>query len=101
VVIGFAAGSIESIPTNRYLVKNVSVSGLFWGMYATMDPQAVVTVWDALLELIAKGAVKPMMYTDRKFVGLEQVAPALKLLASGEAWGKIVIKVPQQKDSRL
>ncbi|KAF2101723.1 NAD(P)-binding protein [Rhizodiscina lignyota] len=101
VVIGFAAGEIEKIPVNLYLVKNVSVSGLFWGMYATMDPQAVVTVWDALLDLITQGKVKPMMYTGSRFVGLEQAPAALKLLASGEAWGKIVIEVPQSKDQRL
>ena len=86
VVIGFAAGEIEKIPTNRYLLKNVSVSGLFWGMYATMAPASVVTVWDALLDLIAQGKVKPMIYTDKTFTGLEQMPEALNLLASGEAW---------------
>lgn len=101
VVIGFAAGEIEKIPTNRYLLKNVSVSGLFWGMYATMDPESVVRVWDALLGLIAEGKVKPMVYTDKKFTGLEEMPAALNLLASGEAWGKIVVEIPQAKDSRL
>ena len=101
VVIGFAAGEIEKIPTNRYLLKNCSVSGLFWGMYASMDPGAVVTVWDALLDLIAQGKVKPMVYTDKTFSGLEEMPAALKLLASGEAWGKIVVEVPQGKESKL
>lgn len=101
VVIGFAAGEIEKIPTNRYLLKNVSVSGLFWGMYASMDPKAVVTVWDALLDLIAQGKVEPMIYTDKTFTGLEQMPEALNLLASGEAWGKIVVEVPQEKGSKL
>lgn len=101
VVIGFAAGEIEKIPTNRYLLKNVSVSGLFWGMYATMDPESVITVWDALLGLIAEGKVKPMMYTEEQFVGLDRVGSALKLLASGDAWGKIVVEVPQEKSHKL
>lgn len=101
VVIGFAAGEIEKIPTNRYLLRNVSVSGLFWGMYATMDPDAVVRVWDALLDLIAQGKVKPMMYTEKQFKGLEDMPAALNLLASGEAWGKIIVEIPQGKDSKL
>jgi NADPH:quinone reductase len=101
VVIGFAAGEIEKIPTNRYLLKNVAVAGLFWGEYANQDPDSVVRVWDALLDLIAEGKVKPMIYTDKKFVGLEQMPAALNLLASGEAWGKIVVEVPQGKESRL
>lgn len=69
--------------------------------YATMDPEAVITVWDALLELIAQGGVKPMMYTEKQFVGLESMPAALNLLASGEAWGKIVVEIPQGKESRL
>ncbi len=101
VVIGFAAGEIEKIPTNRYLLRNVAVAGLFWGEYANNDPASVVLVWDALLDLIAKGGVKPMMYTEKKFVGLEQMPAALNLLASGEAWGKIVVEIPQGKESRL
>jgi NADPH:quinone reductase len=101
VVIGFAAGEIEKIPTNRYLLKNVAVAGLFWGEYANQDPDSVVRVWDALLDLIAEGKVKPMIYTDKKFVGLDQMPAALNLLASGEAWGKIVVEVPQGKESRL
>ena len=42
-----------------------------------------------------------MMYIDKKFTGLEQMPDALNLLASGEAWGKIVVEVPQGKDPRL
>lgn len=101
VVIGFAAGEIEKIPTNRYLLRNVSVAGLFWGEYANQDPESVVQVWDALLDLIAQRKVKPMMYTGKKFVGLEQMPDALNLLASGEAWGKIVVEIPQGKESKL
>jgi NADPH2:quinone reductase len=32
LVIGFAAGSIETMATNRILLKNVSVVGLHWGI---------------------------------------------------------------------
>jgi len=31
VVVGFAAGTIEKIPANLLLLKQVSVVGLFWG----------------------------------------------------------------------
>lgn len=103
VVIGFAAGEIERIAMNRLLLKNVSVSGLFWGMYAEMDPDAVVFVWDELLALIDEGKVRPMAYNEKEFRGLESMPEALKLLASGEAWGKIVVEIPesQQESSKL
>ena len=61
----------------------------------------VVRVWDALLDLLAQGKVRPMMYTERKFRGLEEMPAALKLLASGEAWGKIVVEIPQGKEAKL
>lgn len=101
VVIGFAAGEIEKIPTNRLLLKNVSLSGLFWGMYASMDPESVVEVWDTLLKVIGEGGIKPLHYTEKEFRGLEQIPDALKLLATGTAWGKIVIDVSDSGKSKL
>lgn len=101
VVVGFAAGGIEQIASNRLLLKNVSVSGLFWGMYATMDPDSVVQVWDALLALIEEGKIRPWVYSEKRFQGLEQIPAALKLLSTGKAWGKIVVDVDKASGSKL
>jgi NADPH2:quinone reductase len=101
VVIGFAAGEIEKIPTNRLLLKNVSLSGLFWGMYSTMDAASVVEVWDTLLKIIDKGGIRPLHYTEQEFRGLEDVPAALKLLSTGTAWGKIVIDISDSGKSKL
>jgi NADPH2:quinone reductase len=101
VVIGFAAGAIEKIAMNRLLLKNVSVSGLFWGVYATMNPHAVVRVWDELLKIIDRGGIKPLDYTEERFWGLEAVPMALKVLSTGQAWGKIVIDLSNDGTSKL
>ncbi|EXJ56096.1 hypothetical protein A1O7_09027 [Cladophialophora yegresii CBS 114405] len=101
VVIGFAAGEIEKIATNRILLKNVAVSGLFWGMYATMEPESVVDVWDNLLKMIEKGGIKPLNYTEKDFQGLEEIPAALELLSTGTAWGKIVIDISKQGKTKL
>ena len=37
-----AGGSIPSLPANILLVKNVSVSGLFWGAHFIHDPAALL-----------------------------------------------------------
>lgn len=101
VVVGFAAGGIEQIASNRILLKNVSVSGLFWGMYSTFDPESVVQVWNALLELIADGKIRPWVYSERRYTNLEQVPDALKMLSTGKAWGKIVVDINNTASSKL
>lgn len=101
VVVGFAAGNIESIPTNRLLLKNVALSGLFWGQYAVSDPQSVVDVWDQLLAVIDEGRLRPWHYTEKKFKGIEEIPAAVKLLTTGTAWGKIVVDLDKDSSSKL
>lgn len=82
VVIGFAAGEIKEIATNRMLLKNVSLSGLFWGVYAPMEPESIVEVWNTLMALIEQGEIKPFNCTEKEFHGLEEIPPALQLLST-------------------
>ncbi|KAL9092551.1 MAG: hypothetical protein Q9165_004355 [Trypethelium subeluteriae] len=101
LVIGFAAGEIEKMATNRILLKNVSVMGLHWGMYAKEEPETVEKVWDGLFELMESGKFKGTCFTDEEFVGLERVPAALKALGGRESWGKVVVKVPQEGQSKI
>lgn len=101
LVIGFAAGQIEKVATNRILLKNVSVVGVHWGMYAKNEPAAVEQVWDGLFDLMDSRKFKATCFTDQEFVGLERVPDALKALGARETWGKVVVKVPQEGQSRL
>ncbi|MCJ1322693.1 hypothetical protein MMC15_008042 [Xylographa vitiligo] len=97
VVVGFAAGAIEKVAMNRVLLKNVSLVGLHWGMYAMEEPERVEEVWEALFKLMAQGKFRGTVYTDREFVGLESVGEALGMLGRRETWGKVVVKVPQEE----
>ncbi|KAF2139874.1 uncharacterized protein K452DRAFT_253467 [Aplosporella prunicola CBS 121167] len=101
LVIGFAAGDIEKMATNRILLKNVSVVGLHWGMYATHEPETVEKVWAGLFELMEAGKFKGTCFTDKEFVGLESVPAALAALGGRNSWGKVVVKVPQEGRSRM
>lgn len=101
VVIGFAAGQIEKIAMNKILLKNCSLTGIFWGRYATDEPETVTKVWDRLLILMEQGKVRPMVYTERQFRGLQSLPDALSLLATGEAWGKIAVEIPSDDISKL
>ena len=101
LIIGFAAGTIEKIAMNKILLKNVSIVGLHWGKYATEEPETSVKVWSGLESLIAAGKFKPTVFTDHEFVGLDKVGEALKMLGSRDTWGKVVVKVPQDAQSKL
>jgi len=101
LVIGFAGGPIEKVATNKILLKNISVVGLHWGMYAKNEPEAVEAVWAGIMDLIKRGKFRGTVFTDREFVGLESVPEALKSLGSRGTWGKVVVKVPQEGESKL
>jgi len=98
LVVGFAGGEIEKIAVNRVLLKNVSIVGIHWGMYAKFEPGTVSEVWKGLFELIEQGRFRPMVYKDREYVGLESVKFALRALGGRETWGKVVVKVSGEED---
>ncbi|KAK3168406.1 hypothetical protein OEA41_004853 [Lepraria neglecta] len=101
VVIGFAAGNIEKVAMNRVLLKNVSLVGLHWGMYAREEVETVGVVWKGLFDLMEQGKFRGTVYGDRQFSGLESVGEALGMLGRRETWGKVVVAVPQERGSKL
>ena len=62
LVVGFAAGSIEKVPTNLVLLKNVSIVGIQWGAYQKNEPDAIPGVWGALMDLLENEKVVPVVY---------------------------------------
>lgn len=101
LIVGFAAGSIEKVAMNKVLLKNISLVGIHWGQYAVHEKETVVEVWKGIMELIEKGKFRPTRFADKEFVGLEKVSDALRALGGRETWGKVVVKVPQEGQSRL
>ena len=101
VVIGFVAGEIEKIATNKILLKNIAVMGLHLGAYSKFEPEEVVRVWEGLFKLFESGKVRGTNYTDKEYVGLESAPEALKALGGRETWGKVVVKIPQEGQSKL
>lgn len=100
LVIGFAAGSIEKVALNRVLLKNVSLVGLHWGQYADFERETVQVVWKGIFDLIEKGKFRGTAFRDDEFVGLESVPRALEALGSRGTWGKVVVRVVDDR-SRL
>ena len=86
LVIGFAGGRVPAPALNHALIKNYSIVGLHWGLYATKEPKAIRDCHDQLLKLAAAGAVKPLV-SER--LGLADVIDGLERLAAGTTIGRL------------
>lgn len=101
VVIGFAGGPIEKLATNRILLKNIAVTGLHWGAYSRNEPERIAEVWRDLQELFERKTVRSTNYSDKVYRGLESVPAALEALGARGTWGKVVVDLPEVKESKL
>src|SRR4029077_1097380 len=61
VVVGFTGGSIPEGRVNRLLLNNTEVVGAGWGAGVLGSPDRVVEIGAAVDELIAAGAVAPLV----------------------------------------
>lgn len=89
VVIGFAGGRIADAPTNHALVKNYSIVGLHWGLYARVMPQLIVETHTELLRAYAAGEIDPLIYRVAPFA---ELPAALAEIGSRRTWGKLVTR---------
>lgn len=101
LIIGFAGGKIEKVAMNKALLKNISLVGLAWGAHALHQPEMVPIVWKGVLDLVREGKLKGTQYTDEQFVGLDRVKDGLKALGGRDTWGKVIIKIAPETDSKL
>ena len=90
LVIGFASGTIPSLPANLPLLKGAAVIGVFWGSFAQRQPQDNVANFQQLFAWFAEGKLKPLV---SQTFALEETAQAINTLAARKAVGKLVIKV--------
>lgn len=88
LVVGFAAGPIPSLASNRFLLKEASAVGVFWGAASAADPTLRQRVQDALLALYRAGKVAPLV---RGRFALADAEAALASLANRGSVGKVVL----------
>lgn len=90
VVVGFTGGSIPEVKVNRLLLSNTEVIGAGWGAHALANQEFNRTVGKAIDELIATGAIAPIVGA---VFALERAAEALELIDARRATGKVVLSV--------
>jgi NADPH2:quinone reductase len=90
VIVGFTSGRIPQAATNHVLIKNYSVVGLHWGLYAKRAPQLIPPAMKALLDLCAAGKIKTYIGTR---LPLSHAPRALATVAEGKSTGKVILTV--------
>jgi NADPH2:quinone reductase len=87
LVVGFPAG-IPRLPLNLTLLKSCQVVGVFWGAFSRRDPKANAANIVELMQLYAKGAIRPVV---SEHYPLARAGEAIARLGLRKAMGKIVV----------
>ncbi len=90
LVVGFASGTIPSLPANLTLLKGASLVGVFWGSFAQRQPQDNAANFQQLFHWFAEGKIKPLV---SQTFPLSQAGAAIDTLGQRRAVGKIVVQV--------
>jgi len=88
LVIGFAAGPIPTIPLNQVLLRNRTVIGIDWGIWAMQHAGEQRALLDDLLAMVTSGAIDPVHPT---VYSLDDAARALEDLLGRRTVGKAVL----------
>jgi NADPH2:quinone reductase len=91
VIIGFASGEFAQAATNHVLLKNYSVLGLHWGLYAKLKPDLVLRAHDDLSSLVEVGALAPLVSQKLSF---EDAPEGIARVASGATVGRLAVSPP-------
>lgn len=90
ITLGYAAGTIPSIPLNLVLLKGITVRGMEIRTFVTDRPNDSARDMRELMEMFASGVIRP--YIGARFP-LADAAKALRHVAERKAVGKVVIDV--------
>lgn len=90
LVVGFASGTIPSLPANLPLLKGASLVGVFWGAFAQRQPQDNAANFQQLFAWYGEGKLKPLV---SQTYPLEKAADAINHLGQRRAVGKVVVQV--------
>ncbi|MDO9400830.1 MAG: NADPH:quinone oxidoreductase family protein [Polaromonas sp.] len=88
LVVGFASGTIPSLPLNLTLLKGASIVGIFWGGFSKQEPKASADAMAELAQWYAQGKIKPVI--DRA-LPMAELKAAYAQMSSRDVKGKLVM----------
>lgn len=86
--IGFASGSIPSVPLNRVLLDNRTLVGVDWGAWSTRDPEGNRAMLRELMGWVGDGRLHPPEPAGRP---LGEAASAMSDLMDRRTVGKVAL----------
>jgi len=93
LVIGFASGTIPTIPANIPLIKGFSVVGVRSGAEMRLNPKLTKDMIKELLSLANAGKLTPLVYAN---FPIDKVTEAMSVVANRSVIGKAVVSTTTQ-----
>ena len=87
-VVGFASGTIPSLPMNQVLLNNRTVVGVDWGAWTFRDHEGYRALLNELMVMVGDGRLHPPMPAERPLV---EAAKAMEDLIERRVTGKVVL----------
>jgi NADPH2:quinone reductase len=87
-VIGFASGSIASLPLNQILLNNRTVIGVDWGAWAVRNADANRAMLSNLITMTDEGRLHPVEPVERP---MDSAAEVMAALLDRAVSGKVVL----------
>lgn len=88
LVVGFASGSIPEIALNLPLLKGTSIVGVFWGRFASEEPERSAANNRQIVDWVSQGRLEPRV---QRVYSLEDSVDALRWVRERKAVGKVVV----------
>ncbi|NND56081.1 MAG: NADPH:quinone oxidoreductase family protein [Xanthomonadales bacterium] len=88
LVIGFASGDIPAFPANIALLKEASIIGVWWGTWASHNPDDSLMNMMELAAMVDKGVLSPRV---TESYPLDRFADAFSAITERRARGKVVL----------
>jgi sacsin len=96
--VGFASGSIPSVPANLLLVKNATLHGVFWGAHLSnpqAGSQAAALLRGSVGQVLSWVAEGRLSVPVSARLPLERVREAAALMAGRKVMGKVLLVVDE------
>ena len=88
LVIGFACGDIPNFPANIALLKEASIIGVWWGTWASRNPDESLQNMAELAAMVSHGKLNPRV---TQTYPMDHYAEAFAAIAQRRAKGKVVL----------